>query len=164
MIRKPISFLFLMVFLPPVIAYAVSEKDFEVQTTKNIVNLCTVSPDDPLYHQAINFCHLYLVGAYHYYEAVSSGPKGIRFVCPPDPMPTRNDAIDAFIQWVKVHPQYWGRYRLRPNFAFSWKSGRVNRIEDRQGTIDMGRKSDFGIGNAEFSGKAHRAKNTEHRA
>ena len=116
--HKTIGFLFLMVFLPPVIAHAVSEKDFEVQTTENIVNLCTVSADDPLYRQAINFCHGYLVGAYHYYQAVSSGPKGIRFVCPPDPMPSRNDTIDAFILWVKAHPQYWGETPVETEFRF----------------------------------------------
>ena len=115
---KTIGFLFLLVFLPPVIAHAVSEKDFEVQTTENILNLCAASPADPLYHQAINFCHGYLVGAYHYYEAVSSGPKGIRFVCPPDPMPSRNDTIDAFIQWVKAHPQYWGETPVETEFRF----------------------------------------------
>jgi len=115
---KTIGFLFLLVFLPPVIAHAVSEKDFEVQATENIVNLCTASPDDPLYHQAINFCHGYLVGAYHYYESLSSGPKGIRFVCPPDPMPSRNDTIDAFIQWVKARPQHWEETPVETEFRF----------------------------------------------
>ena len=33
--RKTISLLFMMVFLLPAIAGAVSEKDFEVQTTEN---------------------------------------------------------------------------------------------------------------------------------
>jgi hypothetical protein len=60
---KTFSLLFMMVFLLPVIAGAVSEKDFEGQTTENMVNLCTASPDDPLYQQAINFCHGYLVDA-----------------------------------------------------------------------------------------------------
>jgi hypothetical protein len=60
--------LLVIVFFLPVIAGAVSEKDFEVQSTENIINLCTASPDDPLYHQAINFCHGYLVGAFHYSE------------------------------------------------------------------------------------------------
>ena len=104
--RKTFSLLFVMVFLLPVIAGAVTEKDFQAETTQNIVNLCTASTDDPLYHQAVNFCHGYLVGAWDYYEAVSSGPKGIRFVCPPDPMPSRNDSIDMFIEWAKAHPQH----------------------------------------------------------
>ena len=116
--HKTMSLLFMMLFLLPVVAGAVSEKDFEVQTTENIVKLCTVSPEDPLYHQAINFCHGYLVGAYHYYDAVSSGPKSIRFVCPPDPMPSRNDTIDAFIQWVKAHPQHWAETPVETEFRF----------------------------------------------
>ena len=116
--RKTMSFLFLMVFLLPVIAGAVSEKDFEAQTTENIVNLCTAATDDPLYHQAINFCHGYLVGAYHYHEAVSSGPEGARLFCPPDPMPTRNDTIDEFVQWAKAHPQHWGEPAVETEFRF----------------------------------------------
>jgi hypothetical protein len=62
------------VILFPGYAGAVSEKDFEVQTTENLINLCTAAPDDPLYHQAISFCHGYLVDAFHYYEAARSGP------------------------------------------------------------------------------------------
>ena len=116
--RKTISLLFVLVFLLPVIAGAVSEKDFEGQTTENIINLCTTPPDDPLYHQAINFCHGYLVGAYHYYEAVSSGPKGIRFVCVPDPRPSRNEIIDMFIKWARAHPQYRGEAAVETEFRF----------------------------------------------
>jgi hypothetical protein len=85
---KTSSLLFVLVFLLPVIAGAVNETDFEVQSTEDIINLCMTSPDDPLYHQAINFCHGYLVGAYHYYEAISSGPKGIQLVCLSDPLPS----------------------------------------------------------------------------
>ena len=99
-------------------AGAVSEKDFEAQSTENIINLCTATPDDPLYHQAINFCHGYLVGAFHYYEAVSSGPKGSRFVCAPDPRPSRNDTIGEFIQWAKAHPQHLGERPVETEFRF----------------------------------------------
>ncbi len=116
--RKTIILLLITVFLVPVIAGAVSEKDFEVQATENIVNLCTASPDDPLYHQAINFCHGYLVGAYHYYEAESSGPNGIKFVCPPDPRPSRNDMIGMFIEWAKAHPQYLEETPVETEFRF----------------------------------------------
>ena len=75
MTLKSICLLFVIVFVLPGFASAVTEKDFEAETTQDIVNLCTASPDDPLYHQAVNFCHGYLVGAWDYYEAVSSGPK-----------------------------------------------------------------------------------------
>ena len=116
--RKTISLILVMVFWLPVIAGAVSEKDFEAQTTESMVNLCTASPDDPLYHQAINFCHGYLVGAFHYYEATSSGPAGIKLVCTPDPRPSRNATIDMFIDWAKAHPQHWSEPPVESEFRF----------------------------------------------
>jgi hypothetical protein len=74
--RKTIILLLIIVFLIPGLAGAVSEKDFEVQSTENLINLCTAAQDDPLYHQAINFCHGYLVGAYRYYEAPDRDRQG----------------------------------------------------------------------------------------
>jgi hypothetical protein len=120
MILKTIVLLLLIVFLLPGFAGAgtVTEKDFVADTTQELINLCTASPDDPLYHQAINFCHGYLVGAWDYYEAQSSGPKGSRFVCPPEPMPSRNDSINKFIEWAKAHPQYWQKRPVDTEFRF----------------------------------------------
>jgi hypothetical protein len=115
---KTISFLFMMVFLLPAIAGAVSENDFEAQSTENIINLCTASPDDPLYHQAINFCHGFLVGAYRYYEAAGSGPGGLKLVCMPNPRPSRNDTIGMFIDWAKAHPQHWSEPPVETEFRF----------------------------------------------
>ena len=118
MTPKSIVFIFVIIFLLPGFAGAVTEKDFKAETTQNIVNLCTASPDDPLYHQAINFCHGYLVGAYHYYDAQSSGPKGIKFVCPPDPRPSRNQSIGMFIEWAQAHPQYRNEPQVETEFRF----------------------------------------------
>lgn len=116
--RKTTILLVLIVFLLPVFAGAVSEKDFEAQTTESMVNLCTAAIDDPLYHQAINFCHGYLEGAFHYYEATSSGPTGIKLVCMPDSRPSRNQVIDMFIDWAKAHPQYWSEPPVESEFRF----------------------------------------------
>jgi len=120
MTPKSIVWLFMIVFLLPgfAIAGAVTEKDFVVDTTQQLLNLCTASPDDPLYHQAVNFCHGYLVGAWDYYEAISSGPKGIKFVCPPNPMPSRNDAINEFIVWAKAHPQHLSETPVEAEFRW----------------------------------------------
>ena len=54
-----IFFMLIILFVVPDLAGAASEKDFEVQTTENIINLCTTVPDDPLYHQAVNFCSIF---------------------------------------------------------------------------------------------------------
>ena len=119
--RKRVVILFLLVLLIlPALALAggVTEKDFEVQTTQNLINLLTSDPDDPFYQQAINFAHGYLVGAFHYYVAVSSGPKGTKLVCFPDPQPSRNEAISMFIEWAKAHPQYMNERPVETEFRF----------------------------------------------
>ena len=113
-----IILLFIIVFLVPGLAGAASGKDFEVQSTENILNLCTTTPDDPLYHQAINFCHGFLVGAYRYYEAAGSGPAGLKLVCLPDPPASRNDIFAMFVEWVKAHPQYLKEKAVETEFRF----------------------------------------------
>ena len=116
--RKTIILLLVAAILFPGFAGAASEKDFEVQTTENLINLCTAAPDDPLYHQAVNFCHGFLVGAYRYYEAAGSGPAGLKLVCLPDPPPSRNDAFAMFVEWVKAHPQYLKEKAVETEFRF----------------------------------------------
>jgi hypothetical protein len=118
MIRKSVVLLLMLVLLLPGLAAAVTEKDFEANTARQFVDLCSVSPEDPLYHQAVNFCHGYFEGAYQYYEAMTSGPKGIKFVCVPDPLPSRNDAIDLFIKWAESNPQYMNERPVEAEFRF----------------------------------------------
>jgi hypothetical protein len=113
-----IVLLVLIILLLPGYAGAVSEKDFEAKTAQDLVNLCSATPDDPMYHQAVNFCHGYFVGAFHYYEAMSSGPKGVRFVCLPDPRPSRSEAINMIIEWVQAHPQYLKETPVETQFRF----------------------------------------------
>ena len=120
MTPKRIVLLVLIVFLLPGLAEAgaVNEKDFKVATTQDLVDLCSVSPDDPFYGQAISFCHGYFVGAFHYYEAMSTGPKGVQFVCVPDPRPSRNDAIHMLLEWIEDHPQYLKETPVETQFRF----------------------------------------------
>ena len=102
----------------PALAGAVTEKDFEVKTTQNLIDLCTAAPKDPLYNQALNFCHGYLVGAYQYYAAAAAGPEGVTLVCFPENPPTRNEAIGMFVEWAKAHPQYMGEKPVDTEFRF----------------------------------------------
>ena len=118
MIRKAIFILLTVVFLLPGFAGAVSEKDFEVHTAQELINLCSVSADDPLYHQAINFCHGYFEGAYQYYEAMTAGPESEKFVCVPQPKPSRNKAIGMFIEWAKSNSQYMQERPVEAEFRF----------------------------------------------
>jgi len=117
--RIKLIFFFLSFFLTlPVSAGEVSESDFKADTTEQIVNLCMARAEDPLYHQAVNFCHGYLVGAFDYYEAAHSGPKAFRLVCLPEPPPSRNEAIEMFIDWAKTHPQHMKDNPVETEFRF----------------------------------------------
>jgi hypothetical protein len=118
MTQKPIVLLVMIALLWPGFAAAVTEKDFEVNAAQDLINLCAVSPDDPLYLQAINFCHGYFEGAYQYYEAMTSGPKGIKFVCVPDPLPSRNEAINKFLEWAESNPQHMDGRPVEAQFRF----------------------------------------------
>jgi hypothetical protein len=116
--RKLACLLLAAAFILPGLARAVTDEDFEVKTTQNLINLCTVSANDPRQKEAIHFCHGYLVGAYQFYAAANSGPDGKRLVCLPDPAPSRNDAIAMFIEWAKVQPQYMGEKPVETEFRF----------------------------------------------
>jgi hypothetical protein len=107
-----------LIFLSPAMSGATDEKDFEVKTTLDLINLCTTASDDPLFGPAINFCHGYLVGAYHFYFAQTSGPEGHKLVCLPDPPPTRNEAIAMFIEWARAHPEYQNEPPVETEFRF----------------------------------------------
>ena len=117
--RIKLIFIFLPFFLILSVSVgAVSENDFKADTTEQIVNLCTAKVKDPLYHQAVNFCHGYLVGAFDYYEAAHSGPKAFKLVCLPDPPPSRNEAIEMFIEWARAHPQHMKDNPVETEFRF----------------------------------------------
>ncbi len=117
--KKKVTIIFLSALLIlPGLAGAVSETDFKADTTGQIVNLCTANPDDPLYPHAVNFCHGYLVGAYKYYEAAHSGPNALKLVCLPDPPPSRNEAIQLFMEWANAHPQYMKESPVETEFRF----------------------------------------------
>ena len=105
--RKLLRFIMMLgIVLPGLANSAVTEEDFVVKTTQNLINLCTASPQDPRYEEAVNFCQGYMVGAYHYYIAEhSKDPKNV-FVCLPDPKPSRNEVVALFVAWAKANPQY----------------------------------------------------------
>lgn len=104
-------------FLIPSVTRAVTQEDFLVRNTQNLLNLCTASASDPLYKEAIHMCHGYLIGAVHYHQAATAhGSK--RLVCLPDPPPARNEAIDMFIEWLKARPQYMKELPVETEFRF----------------------------------------------
>lgn len=85
-------------------AFAVENRDFQLNNAAGLVEICSVPAEDPLYINAREFCHGYLVGAFQYYDATE--PPSNRFVCAPNPRPSRAEVMQRFVQWAKDHPQY----------------------------------------------------------
>jgi hypothetical protein len=78
--RRRLPALALALGLWPLIAGAVTREDFLARTAQALLDLCAASPTDPLYKEALSFCHGYWVGAYQYYQVAAAGPEGRRFL------------------------------------------------------------------------------------
>lgn len=107
-------------------ARAVVQEDFVIRTAGDLVDVCAVTPDEPLYQPAIHFCHGYLVGAYHYYRKAVPGAGKEPFVCLPDPTPSRNEAARQFVSWAQSHPQSQAEDAVDALFRFAseqWPCG-----------------------------------------
>jgi Ssp1 endopeptidase immunity protein Rap1a len=116
---KPLSYLFLSAILLSGSAQAnVTEDDFVAKTTQNLINLCTASPQDPQYREAIHFCQGYLVGAYQFDQAQAADKPEVKLVCFTDPKPSRNQAIEMFITWAKQHPEFMNEIPVDTEFRF----------------------------------------------
>lgn len=117
--RRILMFLLTVALLVPSVAGAgVTEKDFEIDTAKNLLNLCAVQADDPLQKEAIHLCYGFLLGAYAYHLAENSGKDGKLLVCLPKPEPTRNESVAMFVEWLKAHPQYNDDEAVEAEFRF----------------------------------------------
>lgn len=110
------AFLLAVLLIPGLTIAEVTKQDFEVKTTHDLVDLCTASPADRYYREAIHFCHGFLVGAYRYHFAENNGPGGMPLVCFPESGVTRDEAIKYVIAWMQEHPQYMGEPPVETEF------------------------------------------------
>ena len=97
---------------------AATKDNFLARDTQDIIELCQVSPNDPLYTQAIHFCHGYLVGAFHYQMVFYSRPGFSPLVCLPERNlsatetmaehvgMSRTKTIAEYVQWAQNNPDY----------------------------------------------------------
>jgi hypothetical protein len=111
-----ISFVFCLVCANG--ARAVTEQAFYAKSTKDLVDLCSASPNDPLYTAAMNFCEGFLVGAYQYHQ-LSAGAEGRRpLVCPPAQTGTRSQSISRFVDWANAHQEAMATQPVEGMFEF----------------------------------------------
>lgn len=84
---------------------AVTEQNFHLNTSADLVALCSPHEGETNGVAAIHFCHGYLTGLYQYNEAVGRVFRGINH-CPPEAYkPTRNEGVSILLDWAKRHPE-----------------------------------------------------------
>jgi len=83
-------------------AQAVTEADFQANTTGQFVALCGADPREPMGVAAVNFCHGFAVGAVRLQQTYHAASRNTRLFCLPDPPPAREQAIAAFVAWAKA--------------------------------------------------------------
>ncbi|MSQ99558.1 MAG: hypothetical protein EXR85_09745 [Xanthomonadales bacterium] len=84
-------------------AHAASPEHFALRSAGDLARLCSTPSSDNDAATALAFCHGVLAGAYGYF--ISSMPAAERFVCPPNPAPTRTQVANGFVGWMKTRPQ-----------------------------------------------------------
>lgn len=87
-------------------AGAVTEENFQLRSGADLLALCSVPADDPLRTAAIQMCHGFCVGVYQTIMAFTMRDKVPPIVCPPDPPPSRADAIAQFVTWAKTDAEH----------------------------------------------------------
>ena len=81
-------------------AWAVTAEDFDLLTTEDLVKVCSVSADDPLYSSARSLCLGYVAGVMHYHDELTKGPEFDPLVCPKGDV-SRDEVVDVFLAWAK---------------------------------------------------------------
>ena len=94
----------LAVFVLSGSVFAADANVFQMRDTGDLVAVCSTGVDDPNHASAAAFCHGVLVGAFGYYQSVV--PVAERFVCAPNPTPTRAKVMSDFVTWSRANSKY----------------------------------------------------------
>ena len=93
-------------------------EDFYVRSAQDLVDICSVVTDSKDYLAAVQFCRGFVSGAWQFHEAQANGPDGKRFACPPEPPPSRDQAIAMFVAWSGTHPDRMAEPGVEALFRF----------------------------------------------
>lgn len=116
--RQPLARFALASLVWAVPAAALESDDFLARTQQDVVGLCTAPEESDLFEESLAFCHGFLVGAYSAHQTEHMGPKSAKIVCPPEPMPTRAQSIQMYLDWAEAHPEYDREPSIESLFKF----------------------------------------------
>jgi gamma-glutamyl phosphate reductase len=77
----------------------------QVNTTEDLIELCSVSAADPVYDAAMGFCLGYIDAALDYHAALTAGPKYDPIACPETSV-TREEVVVVLMDWSKRNAQH----------------------------------------------------------
>lgn len=85
----------------------VTQEDFSLNTTHDLVDLCSAGASDPMRDQAKELCLGYIAGAAHLHRVLSDNKRlvGGPMACP-TPGVTRESFAQQFITYANAHTQY----------------------------------------------------------
>jgi hypothetical protein len=83
-------------------AVAADSSTYQLRNGSDLVSICSIETSDANYANSMGFCHGVLTGAFRYYESTVTSAN--RFVCAPQPVPTRAKVMNDFVVWARAHP------------------------------------------------------------
>jgi hypothetical protein len=86
-------------------ASAITADEFRLRSGADFVALCATPATDPLYMAAVHMCHGFGAGTYQTLVALMRHEKLEPLICPPEPVPSRNETVGRFLEWTKRNPE-----------------------------------------------------------
>ena len=87
-------------------AAPVTEDNFLLKTTADLVALCGADKKDPLYTAAINYCHGFAIGTYRMLEVEDAASRNKqKDICLHQYAITRSQALASFVTWASDKPK-----------------------------------------------------------
>ncbi len=84
--------------------HAATEDNFTGRTTGDLVTLCDPQSDSALDNAGVNYCEGFVQGSVLVEQEHEASKRSRQFFCLPDPAPTRNEAMAAFVKWARASP------------------------------------------------------------
>jgi len=79
--------------------------DYQLDSAKDLYDVCTVPPSNPDHAVAKAFCVGYFEGGIHLHDALAAADDFPKIACAPDTT-TRKELVEVFVEFAKANPQY----------------------------------------------------------
>ena len=97
--KKFVATIVAALLIVPPLATAVEDADFNMKTTRDLLDLCSAPENDVQYEAAMGYCIGYIDAAQDYHRSITSGDLLAPIACP-DHHVTRQEMVDVFVAWA----------------------------------------------------------------